>query len=199
MIKNIIFDIGKVLVDFDPDKVMCDLGIDEKTRNDLNRVMFHNPLWNEFDRSVLSANEIVERFKTLSPENTSVITEVFSNLDKMIQPREYVMPWLEELKASGYRLFILSNYAEHTYEITHEKLKFLDLMDGILFSYQCKLIKPEPDIYRHLLSDFQLEPSESVFIDDKTENIEAANALGIKGIVFQNFKDAKSQLEALLK
>lgn len=198
MIKNIIFDIGRVLVDFDPDGVMTDLKIDAETQDELNRVMFHNALWNEFDRSVLNSDQILERFKELSPDNGELITEVFSNVGNMIRLREYVMPWLQDLKSRGCHLFILSNYAEYTYGLTREKLKFLELMDGILFSYQCKLIKPEPGIYRELLSRFSLDPSECVFIDDKEENIEGGKALGINGIVFHDLEETKEKLNAML-
>ena len=198
MIKNIIFDIGRVLVDFDPDGIMTDLHIDAKVQNELNRIMFHNVLWNEFDRSVLNSDQILDRFKELSPDKADLITKVFSNVGNMIRLREYVMPWLQDLKRRGCHLFILSNYAEYTYELTHEKLKFLDLMDGILFSYQCKLIKPEPGIYQELLSRFHLAPSECVFIDDKEENIEGGKALGINGIVFRDFEETKTRLNAML-
>ena len=198
MIKNIIFDIGKVLVDFDPDRIMTNMKIDPDTQKELNRVMFHNPLWNEFDRSVLNSDEILERFYKLSPDNKELIRKVFSNLGNMIVPRDYVMPWLHDLKKQGYRLYILSNYAEYTYELTHEKLKFLELMDGILFSYQCKMIKPEAGIYKELLSRFDLIPSECIFIDDKEENIEGGKSLGINGIVFHSFEEVKNQLNSLL-
>ena len=198
MIKNIIFDIGRVLVDFDPDGIMTDLHIDTKTQNELNRIMFHNVLWNEFDRSVLNSDQILDRFKELSPDNAELITKVFSNVGNMIRLREYVMPWLRDLKRRGYHLFILSNYAEYTYGLTHEKLKFLDLMDGILFSYQCKLIKPEPGIYQELLTRFHLDPSECIFIDDKEENIEGGQALGINGIIFRDFEETKTRLNAML-
>lgn len=81
---------------------------------------------------------------------------------------------------------------------TEEKLKFLPLMDGVVFSYRIKKLKPDPEIYEYLCDEFWLEPEESVFIDDRAENIAGAEKCGIHGIVFTSYEQAKKELDAYL-
>lgn len=95
-------------------------------------------------------------------------------------------------------MYVLSNYGEYTYKQTKHKLGFLPFMDGTIFSYKYKVIKPEKEIYELLLNKFDLQAAETVFIDDRLENVEAAQELGFKGIQFQNIMQAKEELEELL-
>lgn len=199
MIKNIVFDVGKVLVDFEPEKVMDEMHITKEVQKEINQIMFHNPLWNEFDRSVLTTEEILEKFEEQKPELGSVIEKIFRKVGSMITTRTYVHEWLTELKKEGYALYILSNYAKYTFEQTKEKLDFLPLMDGVVFSYQCNKIKPEKEIYEHLLKLYHLEPSECVFLDDREENILAARKCGMEGIVFHDFSQGQTELKEILK
>ena len=76
-------------------------------------------------------------------------------------------------------------------------MSFLKNMDGIIFSCEVKQIKPEPEIYKTVLGRYNLEPSETVFLDDRAENCEAARKLGIHAIQFKNFKQAAGELEKL--
>ncbi len=198
MIKNIVFDVGKVLVDFEPEKVMDEMHITKEVQKEMNQIMFQNPLWNEFDRSVFHAEEILEKFKEQKPELGSVIEEIFRKVGSMITTRTYVHEWLTELKKKGYALYVLSNYAKYTFQQTKEKLDFLPLMDGVVFSYQCNMIKPEQEIYAYLLETYHLEPSQCVFLDDREENILAARKSGMKGIVFHDFPQGQAELNKLL-
>ena len=198
MIKNVVFDVGKVLVHFEPEMVMDHLGICEEKKKRLNNAMFHNSLWNEFDRSEVSASKILEKFIELEPECETQIREVFSRVGEMIFPTDYELEWIKGLKKRGYHLFVLSNYAEFTYEETKHKMDFLQYMDGVVFSYECKMIKPEQGIYRHLIEKYHLDPSESVFLDDRKENVDAAKKAGMSGIVFKTFDQASTELEEML-
>ena len=198
MIKNIVFDVGRVLVDFEPDRVMKEHGFDKDTCEQINKIMFHSPLWNEFDRSVLDAEQILNKFLELLPEKKEQICEIFSHLNEMIKVRDYVCPWITDLKERGYRLYVLSNYAEYTYECTREDLnQFLPYMDGVVFSFQCNLVKPEKAIYQRLLEEYKIKPEETVFLDDREENIEAALNVGMHGIVFKDYEQGKAELEKM--
>ena len=99
----------------------------------------------------------------------------------------------KNLKEQGYHLYILSNYAEHTYQLSSHKMKFLPYMDGTLFSYVYKMAKPDHEIYETLCTMYQLNPGETVFFDDREDNIEGAEACGIHGILFQNYEQAKKR------
>ena len=133
MIDTIIFDVGRVLVNWDYESY-------------LKRFAF-GP----------------EKTKAIAaPEYTEEIKEVFAHCEETITPLPYAESWVRSLKEKGYRLYILSNYSGDLFERTKEKMPFLPYMDGTLFSYTCHLIKPEPEIYQHLIQKFSLTPDRCV-------------------------------------
>lgn len=199
MIKNIIFDVGKVLVEYDPDGMMKKLGFDEETLQTVNQAVFQNELWNESDRGVLSPEELLEAFIANNPAYEKEIRQVIDAVGDTISLMPYTVEWVKGLKEKGYHLYILSNYAEYTYEKTSHKMEFLPYMDGVVFSYRCKLIKPEKEIYEYICKTYELKPEESVFLDDRKDNVEAARNMGMHGIVFENYAQGSETLEQLLK
>ena len=198
MIKNVIFDVGKVLVEYDPDSYMERLGFDLKTRQAVNQAMFQNPLWEESDRGKLSTEELLEKFIFNDKEYKEEITKAYQTVGNTIELFPYSVAWIKELKQRGYRVYILSNYAEITYEQTKEKMEFLPYVDGAVFSFQCKWIKPEREIYEELCRKYSIEPRESVFLDDRLDNIEQARNLGFFGIQFESYEQAVKELERIL-
>ncbi|MCI6998266.1 MAG: HAD family phosphatase [Eubacterium sp.] len=199
MIKNIIFDVGNVLVEYNPDGLMCRLGFDEETLQAVNQAVFQNELWNESDRGVLSPEELLEAFIANNPAYEKEIRQVIDAVGDTISLMPYTVEWVKGLKEKGYHLYILSNYAEYTYEKTSHKMEFLPYMDGVVFSYRCKLIKPEKEIYEYICETYGLKPEESVFLDDRKDNVEAARNMGMHGIVFENYAQGSETLEQLLK
>lgn len=198
MIKNVIFDVGKVLVEYDPDSYMERLGFDLKTRQAVNQAMFQNPLWEESDRGKLSTEELLEKFIFNDKEYKEEITKAYQTVGNTIELFPYSVAWIKKLKQRGYRVYILSNYAEVTYEQTKEKMEFLPYVDGAVFSFQCKWIKPEREIYEELCRKYSIEPRESVFLDDRLDNIEQARNLGFFGIQFESYEQAVKELERIL-
>lgn len=199
MIKNIIFDVGNVLVEYNPDGLMRRLGFDEETLQAVNQAVFQNELWNESDRGVLSPEELLEAFIANNPAYEKEIRQVIDAVGDTISLMPYTVEWVKGLKERGYHLYILSNYAEYTYEKTSHKMEFLPYMDGVVFSYRCKLIKPEKEIYEYICKTYELKPEESVFLDDRKDNVEAARNMGMHGIVFENYAQGSETLEQLLK
>ena len=200
MIKNIVFDVGKVLVSYEPDLYMEHiLGFDKRTRDAVNAAMFQNPLWEESDRGALSTEELIRGFMNQNPFYEKEILEAHRNVGKCIELFPYVIEWMTDLKKRGYHLYILSNYAEYTFEQTKEKMALLPFMDGTVFSYECKWIKPEKEIYEYICSKYQLKPEECVFLDDRQLNVEGAQKAGWKGIVFENYQQARGDLNQLLE
>lgn len=198
MIKNIIFDVGNVLMKYDPDGCMERLGFDEKEREEVNKAMFQDESWNESDRGVLTSRELLEEFISHNPAYEAQIRCAYAHMGDTLSLMPHALPWVEALKKRGYHLYILSNYAEYTFEQTEKEMKFLPYMDGEVFSFRCKMIKPEREIYEYLCRTYDLVPEESVFLDDRGDNIEAARAYGLHGIVFESFSQASEQLEQLL-
>lgn len=198
MIRNIIFDVGKVLVSYEPEEYMKGLGLDEQTRAAIQAAMFENPLWDDSDQGLGTPEEFLERFTAGAPQYAEEIRRVHTTVGGTIELLPYAVNWILDLKARGYHIYILSNYSENMINQTRQKLEFLPLVDGAVFSYAYKQLKPEREIYLTLLDEYWLEPEESVFIDDREENVEAAKRLGIHGILFRDYAQASRELNELL-
>ena len=197
MIKNIIFDVGNVLVEYSWEKVFEKLGFTGEVYEAVANATTRSGLWNEFDRSRMSDEEILAGFIANAPEQEENIRLFWEHVGETITCYSYSNQWIRELKEQGYRCYILSNYARRTYELTKPELSFEWLMDGVLFSYQVQQVKPEPEIFRSLLERYHLKPEESVFMDDNPKNVAAARTLGLAGIVFTTKDEAVRELEAL--
>ena len=198
MIRNIIFDVGKVLVSYEPEAYMRKLGLDEAARAAVNQAMFENPLWGQADKGVMTPEEFLEAYIAGAPEYEKEIRLIHSTVGNTVELLPYVMDWIEDLKKRGYGIYILSNYGENMWNQTRDKMQFLSLADGAVFSYTCKMLKPEKEIYLYLCEKYGLIPEECVFIDDRQVNIEGGQKVGIQGILFKDYDQAKDRLEELL-
>lgn len=199
MIKNIIFDIGNVLVGFEPQEYIKSFHFSPGKEKAITKALFGTYAWNEYDRGALSMEEIEKLFAANAPEYQEAVVQVFRGAFQCITRQDYAIPWLQKLKAKGFRLYYLSNYSDHMRQNTLKALDFLPYMDGGLFSYEVHQIKPEPGIFRSLLDRYsQLRPEESVFFDDSPANIEAAANLDFNAILFRNKAQAETALEHLL-
>lgn len=199
MIRNIIFDVGKVLVSYEPEKMMENIGFTNDEIDIVNAAMFKNPLWDEADKGLRTKDEYHEAFLNNDIEHKELIQKAYGHIGDAIELLPYAVDWILEMKNRGYHVYILSNYSEYTLEVTKSKLKFLPLMDGIVFSYETKMGKPDEDIYKKLISEFFLEESESIFIDDRKENVETAEKLGIRSILFTDIVDSQNRLNRILE
>lgn len=196
MIKNIIFDVGKVLVEWDTGMAFKKLGFDPETEEAVAAATVRTADWNEFDRSVLDDEKQLALFIGKAPEYEKEIRLFWENIGLPIFQYDYTRAWIRQLKQKGYRIYILSNYARWTYKNTTEALSFLDEVDGALFSYEVHQIKPEPEIYHSLLERYGLVAEECVFLDDRVENVDGAIAQGIHGIHFTTYEEAVCALKA---
>lgn len=200
MIKNVVFDVGNVLVDFCWRDVMADLGFSKELQEIFEKTVFGNKLWNELDRGVIEESEVVEMMRRENREHCEEFDKVWANRDKLVKPFDYALSVVEDLKARGLKVYILSNYPKNLF-IMHEKsgrFPYIDRLDGRVVSAFVKLVKPDREIYEYLLNTYGLKAEECVFVDDRKENVEAAEALGFKGIWFFNYGQMCEELEKLL-
>lgn len=197
MIRNIIFDIGNVLTDFRWKEFLEDKGFDEAMVKRIAKASVQSPVWNEIDRGVWSMEELMQTFIRQDPEIEEELRRAYGDITGMVTKRAYAIPWIQELREKGYRVYYLSNFSEKAYEDCADALDFLPYTDGGILSYQEKLVKPDPEIYRRLLSRYSLEAQESVFLDDTASNVEAAERLGIHGICFRTKEQAEEELRGL--
>ena len=200
MIKNVIFDIGMVLADFRyRDYMRKDLGFSEEVTEIFVERVVLNELWDELDLSIRPHEEILADMKARVPEYRAEADVFFERIKDIAAPYPYAYGWLEDLKKRGYGVYLLSNYPDWVYTIhEREKFDFAKLADGKVISGYEKMAKPDPAIYRLLLSRYGLNASECVFTDDREKNVAAAIGCGIHAFVFQNYADARTQLESFL-
>jgi len=202
MIHNIVFDIGNVLASFRWKDLFADLGFTgEKFDRIAAATVLHPTMWNEFDRSLMSDEEIITKCIERAPEFEQEIRMLFSKTELLVEEYTYSYNWIKGLKEQGYRVYLLSNYGKTSFEAArdHGRLSFLPLVDGGVISYEVQIVKPEPGIYEALLNKYALKAEECVFLDDRADNIEAAKAFGFHGIVVEGQEQAAKLLEILLK
>ena len=200
MIKNIIFDIGNVLGKFRWDELLEELQITGETFEQVaNATVRNSKWWNEFDRSVLSDEEIIAGCVACASTYEKEIRLLFENCAKFVREYSYSKDWIVQLKQEGYKVYLLSNYAKTAFEGIKNNFQFYPMVDGEVISYQVHLIKPDVRIYQTLLEKYSLKAEECVFLDDREENIEAAKTLGFHGIVFTSKEEAEVELEEIIK
>lgn len=198
MIKNVIFDIGNVLLDFCWKDHIARFGFQGEKADRHRPGDDACPIWPKLDLGLESDEDILEQFVAHTPELEQEIRLVFSDLSTIVREYEGSVDWIESLKARGYHTYYLSNYGERIRREASKELSFLSHMDGGIMSYTVHLAKPDPAIYQTLLDRYGLKAEECVFLDDTVRNVEAAQALGIAGIVVTSQEQAKKELETLL-
>ena len=199
MIKNIIFDIGNVLVDYCWKEHIARFGFTGETLERIGDAMMRSPQWNEIDRGVWSNEELLKAFIQNAPELEKEIQLVFSDLSTLVRERPYSVEWIRSLKKEGYRTYCLSNYSYRVETEAAHALSFLKELDGGILSYKVHQIKPDPKIYQTLMERYGLKAEESVFLDDSPANIETARALGMQGILVTSQEQAVEALDQLLE
>jgi putative hydrolase of the HAD superfamily len=200
MIKNVIFDVGGVLVDFRWRALMADLGLSKERQDEFEEKVFGSRWWGELDRGVLDEEYVVGKLRENINGHIDAFELVWANQENLVETFDYVNPWLDSLKEKGLGLYLLSNYPKSIFSLHEEKGKFtfMDKIDGRVVSGFIGMVKPDADIYVHLMEKYGLKAEECVFIDDRAENIEAAKALGMKGIVFKDYGQASAELENII-
>ena len=199
MIKNIVFDIGRVLVEFDPHSYLTSFGFPDATVQALEQKIFEKH-WNAYDRGdYMTVNELRDALVKLYPAyKTELETVLKSDWVKIHGLKQDTAAYLADLKQRGYSVYLLSNLSMDSYNFI-TTLDFFHQVDGGVFSYQERVCKPEPKLYETLLERYHLKPDETVFLDDTAKNVAAAEQCGIHGIQFNDFDTASAALEKLLQ
>lgn len=183
MIKNLIFDMGDVLIGYRWKEMLTeDFGVAEERAYPIGKALFEDPIWREFDAGLQPMEAVLEHYCTLFPEDAKVISRMFYEGERMPVKRERVWEMVAKLKDKGYRLYVLSNYSEYLFNKHTRDVPVIPLMDGMVISYQVHSIKPDHAIYRHILDKYDLKPEESIFFDDRAENVEAAREFGMEAV-----------------
>ena len=184
MIRNILFDMGNVLIYFDRNLFMDRLGVSEEDKKLLMREVFLSVEWVRMDRGSMVEADAVESCCKRLPEHLHDAAEKLIQMwDRPILPIPGMYELIEELKAKGYGIYLLSNASVRQHEYW-PRVPASRFFDGKLISADVHVIKPQPEIYRLCLEKFGLEAESCFFIDDSPANIEGALNCGIAGAVF---------------
>ncbi|MCI9066039.1 MAG: HAD family phosphatase [Lachnospiraceae bacterium] len=197
MITTLIFDIGNVLADFIWEEYYRSFGFTEEILDRLAKATVKDPMWNEYDRGVMTDEEVLQGFIDNDPGIEREIRLTLKDVGAMVRRNDYAIPWIKELQGKGYRCLYLSNFSEKARKECAASMDFLPYMDGGILSYQDKVIKPMPEIYQLLIDRYQLVPEECVFMDDTLRNLEGAEKFGIHTIHFKNQAQAIEELRKL--
>lgn len=196
-IKNIVFDIGGVLADFNVNGFLGAKGFDAPMIKRIVKASVFTPYWGQFERGELTEEEALQGFASADPEIAEELRVAFASVEGMLTGKDYAIPLVKRLKESGYNVYYLSNYSRKAYNECGESLQFMPYMDGGLLSFQAGKTKPDPAMYQQFLDELGLEAAECVFIDDTPENVTAARELGFEGIEFTGYDDLIAKLAGL--
>lgn len=198
MIKNIIFDFGGVLLDWNPHYLYDPyFGDVEKAEWFLTNICTYP--WNAQHDAGKPVAEGTTELVAQYPEWEKEIRMYYDEFEKMLSGQIADMEeYIKELKGRGFRIYGLSNWSVETFAMIRPKYPILDLMEDMVISGKEKVMKPDAKIYQIALSRFGIKPEESVFIDDNVNNIIGCEAAGIHGIVFKDAGQLRSDLEKLL-
>lgn len=197
MIRTIIFDIGNVLTDFRWQEFLAEKGYTGEVYERLAKATVLSPDWCEYDRGVLTEEEMLNRFIENDPGIEQEIRDALRDTKGIVTIREYAIPWVKELKSKGYQVLYLSNFSAKIRRECADALEFIPYTDGGIFSYEDYVIKPGVEIYLLLLHRFGLKAEECVFLDDTAYNLEVATGLGINTILYTDRESAVAELKKL--
>ncbi len=196
-IKNIIFDLGGVLIDWNPDYVFLKVfkGDKLKLKEFYEKVCTFE--WNENQDAGYPLDKATEDRIKIFPEYEDQIRMYYGKWEEMIggEIKEVVTILKNLVRENNFRVLALTNWSAETFPIALKKFDFLHLFEGIVVSGTEKTRKPFSDIYEIILNRYNLIASESIFIDDNIRNIKAANKFGIKTIHFKDPLQLKTDLK----
>jgi putative hydrolase of the HAD superfamily len=194
---NIIFDLGGVVVRWEPETIIASLFEDKKVRATVRTGVFEHADWLELDRGTLSRRDAIARAAARTGLPESEIDRLFRQVPLSLVPIPGTVDLLYRLKERGHSLYVLSNMHAASIEHIESAHTFWALFAGKVISCRVHLIKPEETIYYYLLQEYALTAEESIFIDDMAVNLEAAARVGIQTIRFENPEQCEECLREL--
>lgn len=196
MIKNIIFDIGNVLLNFYPYEYLKKKYSDEDA-SFLFSAIFDTDEWLKLDRGTITEEKALGVFIERNPKKENILRDVMSDFYNIFTPIESSVKILKLLRNRGYNILYLSNIHLGIYGHIIDKYDFFKDFDGGIISAIVKQLKPDTDIFFSLIEKYNIEPGESIFIDDTVHNIETANKMGFVTIHLTEPDTLKEDLEKL--
>ena len=194
-VRNVIFDLGGVVFDWNPDHIVSRVQPVPELRAALKEALFGHADWRLFDRGTLTEPELIERLQLrLSPTQPKVEAILDAVRNSLVEKPE-TLELMRTLQERGTPLYCLSNMPASIYAHLRQRHSFWDVFDGIVISGEVQMMKPEPEVFLHLLEKYNLRAAETVFIDDLVTNIEAAKQVGLRTILFKDAAQCRRELD----
>jgi 2-haloacid dehalogenase len=195
IVETVIFDLGGVLIDWNPRYLYRKLFKDDVEAMERFLVEVCTTEWNEKQDAGRSWEEAIDEAILRHPTQEKLIRAYRERWHEMIPyALEKTVKILDELRATGVKMLALTNWSHDTFPIALERFKFLSWFDGVIVSGTEGLKKPDPAIFALLISRYKLDPSRAVFIDDSEKNIAAAHAAGLLALQFIDSEKLRSDL-----
>ena len=197
MYQNIVFDLGGVVVQYDPRKYLLDLLMDSSAEREVYDIVFGSEEWAQMDagQMTFAEAEAIMLAKAKEKGRTFEVRTVLDDWMKMLKPIHRTLELIRRLKKMGYKIYYLSNISRET--LAHlKKESWFSLFDGGVGSCQLKVCKPDPVVYKAFLLAYRLEQDETIFIDDRKENAQAAYEQGITGIHYRGYSSLVKALSS---
>lgn len=183
MIKNLIFDLGNVLISFKPAEYLDKKDYPESAKSKILSDIFGSTEWLRLDNGEINTEEAINLIASKSTLNKEEIAHIFNLRSDLIFPLDQNVRLLPGLKKQGLRLYFLSNFPIDLFEEVKTGYYFFKYFDGGVISAEAKASKPDKKIYEILIKNYNLVPEECLFIDDLAVNVKAAEAVGMKGLI----------------
>jgi putative hydrolase of the HAD superfamily len=194
MIKNIIFDLGNVLLSFVPSDYIARKNYPEIKKAAILSDIFGSAEWQDLDKGIIKREQAIEAICRKSSLKRHEIIEIFNLRHEILLPVHSNIKLLPELKELGFRLYFLSNFPADLWDEVKGVYDFFKYFDGGIISADAKLLKPDPEIYKFLLDKFSIRPEECLYIDDIEVNVRSAESLGMKGIATGRSHDIREEV-----
>lgn len=196
MIKNFVFDMGRVLIYFDTIRIIERYDVTNDEKELLKKEVFDSKEWQRLDEGTLTEDEFHDILKTKLPAHLHDIAyKLIYYWDDPIEEVRGMYDLIKIIKEKGFNIYLLSNAAQRQH-LYWPRIGASNFFDGKVISADVKVVKPNPRIYEILFNKFNIRPEESFFVDDVEANVQAARALGMQGYVFN---DDAEQLRAYLE
>ena len=179
----VIFDLGNVLLDYNPKRFMLEMGIAPEHTDRLLQIFPQSEEWKQLDMGLISDDEFLAAALRKEPSLRREINLFHKHWYDYFHAIPENAAAFYQIKEAGAKTYILSNFQRTCFRVMQEHNIFLDEFDGRVISFECGMRKPQPEIYELIISRYQLNPAHTVFIDDMDVNIDAARAAGLHTIL----------------
>ncbi len=197
VVPSIVFDLGGVVVDWEPERLVASIADSETMRERVRREIFDHSDWLDLDRGSLELAEAIRRFAARTELAHATVVALLDRVAPSLTPKEDTLDLIRELRAAGHPLYFLSNMAPTSIAYLERMRDFWPLFDGGIVSCRVGLLKPELAMFERLLTQYALHASDTIFVDDLQGNVDAAAALGMRAIRFTGANECARALRAL--